>query len=89
VAAALRNGYEFAAESDDEDDSDTEHSLDQLPGRKPQQQQQRLVDEEELARQIAAKMARHRNKQRRAISWQGGSAVGGGQSGFSVECGLR
>jgi hypothetical protein len=88
MTTALRTGFEFAAESDNEDDSNTEHSLDQLPGRKPQQQQ-RLVDDEEIARQIAAKMARHRNKQRRATSWLGGSAVGGGQSGFSVGCGLR
>lgn len=89
LSAAAR--YEFDADSGDDNDSDTEHSLDQLPGHRPQQQlqQQRLVDDDELAQHIAARMARHRSKQRRAMSWQGGSAVGGGQSGFSVGCRLR
>lgn len=72
--------FDFEADSED---SDTDHSMDQQPRQQQvmqQQQQQRPVDENELARQIAARMAKHRNKQRRTMSWQGRA---GGASGVS------
>lgn len=79
VAAPAAPACEFGKDTDEEDGSDTEHSLDQLPAQlstqQQQQQQQRLIDQDELAREIAARMARHRSKQRRTLgAWgsQGG-----------------
>jgi hypothetical protein len=85
AAPVAKSGFVLLP-SESEPDSDTEHSLDhQQYGHKDQQQQQqfRLVDDDELAQQIAARMARHRIKQHRSVSWQGPAAAGA-FSGFSV-----
>lgn len=77
LAAPAAPACEVGEDTDEEDGSDTEHSLDQLPAQlsTQQQQQQRLIDQDELACEIAARMARHRSKHRRTLgAWgsQGG-----------------
>ena len=91
AAPATQACYDFDAQSDRDDDTDSDHSdsLDAHPSSRQrrdddaahqlllQQQEQERLSEEECKRMIQARMERHRSKQRRSLAMAAGSSQGG------------